>query len=176
MPSQLEEQALEETKPIPTVETQPQLQHAVEVSADKLMKSWSKQAEPDMTKRWEEPPKEPFPTVEPITEETAVTEIGDDLEQKKNEFLQYVDEPVKSILPTIPISLVGNIPEFTTNAVNTKALAEQMDNYCIDNRWHKSGKWYCIDVVNERARYFFNSRQNVSIQIPMSVLREWSKL
>lgn len=161
----------QETTPIPS----PAFAEAVAKSEDQLMESWREQAKPDLTQRWDnstlmKEEKSILVEPEPIVDEHAR------LEQDKANFKESLSADVRRVIDEIPLSIVGPIAEFTTNPVNVRRLTNESDAYCIDNRWHKAGKWYCIDVVNETARYFFNSKLNVSIQIPHAILKGWLRV
>lgn len=120
---------------------------------------------------WVEPVaqvKEPAPTEEP--------EVTEDNKVAKQEFRAKLSPEINEVLGKIPPALLGPITEFTTRQIDTEALKDRGYAYCVDNRWHHSGRWYCIDVINDTARYFYNSHLDVSVSIPVATLREWSKL
>ena len=149
---------------------------AVAKSEEQLVESWREQVKPDLTQRWDKPA---ISKEEKLPVEDVVMEPINDSEQReldKRCFLESVSADVARVIEQIPLHIVGPIAEFTTNPVNVRRLTNESDAYCIDNRWHKAGKWYCIDVVNDTARYFFNSKLNVSIQIPQAILKEWLRI
>lgn len=149
---------------------------AVAKSETELMESWREQAPADMCQRWDKPAiskEEKAPVIEEVP---VVTDDFEKREYDKKAFLISVSADIARVIEKIPLSIIGPIAEFTTNPVNTRRLTNESDAYCIDNRWHKAGKWYCIDVVNDTARYFFNSRLNISIQIPQATLKEWLRV
>lgn len=117
---------------------------------------------------YEEPAEE---VVEEVSEEPAVSK-----EAAKKEFRSKLSDEINEVIGRIPGEMLGPITEFTTNPINTEALEKRGDLYCIDNRWHKVGKWFCIDCVANLTRHFYNSRQNISIAIPINVCKEWLRL
>jgi hypothetical protein len=132
---------------------------------EELEAVWKQTSEPDTTERWEEAT---------ATEEDSIEdEPTVDNKALKEQLRSKFTSEVNAVIGDIPHSILGGITEFTTNPVNEEKLKEQGNLYCIDNRWHKCGNWYCIDVVNDSARYFFNSKSNVSIEIPVQDLKEW---
>lgn len=90
-------------------------------------------------------------------------------EKLRSEFSPEVNE----VIGKIPLEILGALAEFTMNPIDTETLNKNGELYCIDNRWHKCGKWYCIDVVNNASRYFFNSKINVNIEIPIKNCKDW---
>lgn len=108
---------------------------------------------------------------EEVSEEPAVSK-----EAAKKEFRSKLSAEINEVIGRIPGEMLGPITEFTTNPINTEALEKRGDLYCIDNRWHKVGKWFCIDCVANLTRHFYNSRQNISIAIPINVCKEWLRL
>lgn len=90
-------------------------------------------------------------------------------EKLRSEFSPEVNE----VIGKIPLEILGALAEFTMNPIDTETLNRNGELYCIDNRWHKCGKWYCIDVVNNASRYFFNSKINVNIEIPIKNCKDW---
>lgn len=74
------------------------------------------------------------------------------------EVLGRMSKSIAETFPTMPISILGNIPEFTMKDIDTSRLEGEGHVYCIDNRWHKCGEWFCIDVVNKASRFFYNSK------------------
>ena len=108
---------------------------------------------------------------EEVSEEPAVSK-----EAAKKELRSKLSDEINEVIGRIPGEMLGPITEFTTNPINTEALEKRGDLYCIDNRWHKVGKWFCIDCVANLTRHFYNSRQNISIAIPINVCKEWLRL
>lgn len=137
-----------------------------EVNAE-LMERWKHSAPPDTLKKWDQPEVLVEAPVDTVAEEVV------DTKALKESLRATYSEEVNEVIGQIPHQILGNISEFTTNSIDTKRLEVEGDIYCIDNRWHKCGKWYCIDVVQNKARYFYNSRLNVSIEIPLTICKEW---
>ena len=113
------------------------------------------------------PKQESVVTAEPIMSEA-------DMKKKRKEELRANMSPaVASVIGNIPLECLCSISEFTSRPVDKAALDRDGDMFCIDNRWHRQGKWFCIDVVSNGSRYFFNSRLNVSIEIPVADCKAW---
>lgn len=149
-----------------------ELAAAVAASEEKLMESWrtpvSSPQKPEV-----------FGTIYSSTGQSApVPETEDEMEKEslRQEYLKTLDPDIASVVSQLPLSITGSIVEFTTNCVDESKLSMNADAYCIDNRWHKAGKWYCIDVVPSMSRYFFNSRLGISKEISQEVLRKWASL
>lgn len=133
----------------------------------------------EATARYEESIMHPtFLQSAPVQQETPEIPVDDSAEREaaKKAFREKLPMEVQQIIGDIPFNMLGSISEFTMSGIDRDALLAQGDAYCIDHRWHKAGKWFCVDVVNERARYFFNSRRDVSIQIDLATLKEWQQL
>lgn len=113
------------------------------------------------------PKQESVVTAEPVMSEA-------DMKKKRKEELRASMSPaVASVIGNIPLECLCSISEFTSRPVDKAALDRDGDMFCIDNRWHRQGKWFCIDVVSNGSRYFFNSRLNVSIEIPVADCKAW---
>lgn len=107
-----------------------------------------------------------------VTAEPVMSEV--DMKKKRKEELRASMSPaVASVIGNIPLECLCSISEFTSRPVDKAALDRDGDMFCIDNRWHRQGKWFCIDVVSNGSRYFFNSRLNVSIEIPVADCKAW---
>lgn len=138
---------------------------------ESLQEEWKKTCIVDPTKKWEAPNETDTYTIpDPIAEEKASP-----VERKalKESLRANYPQEINAVIGDIPHAILGALSEFTMHDVDTERLNEQKDIYCIDNRWHKCGKWFCIDVVNKSARYFFNSKLGVSVEIPIKICKEW---
>ena len=113
------------------------------------------------------PKQESVVTAEPVMSE------ADAKKKRKEELRASMSPAVASVIGNIPLECLCSISEFTSRPVNKAALDRDGDMFCIDNRWHRQGKWFCIDVVPNASRYFFNSRLNVSIEIPVADCKAW---
>ena len=123
-----------------------------------------------------EAPATPMDMLEASVEETPVEAVADEAvpKQKKKEAVRAkLSKEVNEIIGDIPVDCLGPIMEFTSHEVDTHKLDEQGDMFCIDNRWHKQGNWYCIDVVPTASRYFYNAKRSVSMEIPINICKEW---
>ena len=134
-----------------------------------LVKEWNKDAIHDPL----------IPVIPTIDEEESVEKKTEPAtEQVDNKVLKetlragFSDE-INAVIGDIPHALLGSISEFTMNDVSVERLQEQGSIYCIDGRWHKSGNWFCIDVVNKNARFFYNSKSNTYVEIPIKACRDW---
>lgn len=147
---------------------------SVKEKEDNLMNTWRETAAPDITKKWDKQLSEPVKQ-ESVPEDvpTKSNEQIEEITNAKKAFREKVDSAIANVIGDIPLTILEPIAEFTLNAVDIDALNSKGDGYCIDNRWHKCGKWYCIDVVNAGARYFYNSKLDVSIQIELKCCNEW---
>ena len=137
-----------------------------------LMRSWQNTQKVDTSARWEQP------VVETVAEETvdvkAVTDVDAEKRKAAKEAVRATLPPeINAVIGDIPVEMLTSIAEFTSSPIDEKLLDEQGDLFCIDRRWHKQGKWFCIDVVCNTSRYFFNSRLGVSIEIPISFCKAW---
>lgn len=119
---------------------------------------------------------EPLPQVtvpaEPPTDELRIKEARNKAKEAVRETLT---PEINRIIGDIPTDLLGPIQEFTSFEIDKARLEEEGDIYCINKRWCKRGKWFCIDVVPNAARYFYNSRLGVSIEIPVNILKAWNE-
>ena len=113
------------------------------------------------------PKQESVVTAEPVMSE------ADAKKKRKEELRASMSPAVASVIGNIPLECLCSISEFTSRPVDKAALDRDGDMFCIDNRWHRQGKWFCIDVVSNGSRYFFNSRLNVSIEIPVVDCKAW---
>ena len=107
-----------------------------------------------------------------VTAEPVMSE-ADAKKKRKEELRASMSPAVASVIGNIPLECLCSISEFTSRPVDRAALDRDGDMFCIDNRWHRQGKWFCIDVVPNGSRYFFNSRLNVSIEIPVADCKAW---
>lgn len=113
----------------------------------------------------------------PIVQEDKTEEDTDkDRDAKKRELRAKFSPEVNKVIGDIPHEMLGTIDEFTTNPVDVEELNSKGTFFCIDHRWHKTGNWFCIDVIPDKARYFFNPRLEVSMQIALTDLRAWSEV
>lgn len=101
---------------------------------------------------------------------TPVNEVNKEL---KEAFRSTLSPEVNAVIGDIPHSILGSIEAWSTNDIDMKQLEEQGDIYCIDHRWQKCGKWFCIDLISRYTRYFYNSKLGVSLEIPTSTCKEW---
>ena len=108
----------------------------------------------------------------PVVAEPVMSE-ADAKKKRKEELRASMSPAVSAVIGNIPLECLCSISEFTSRPVDTAALDRDGDMFCIDNRWHRQGKWFCIDVVSNNSRYFFNSRLNVSIEIPIADCKAW---
>lgn len=151
-----------------------------DVSAEEqavLMNKWKEEKQKETRERWQMDVPSPVIAEVPASEVSVpvVTEPTKDRDALKAEVRKDLSPEVNDVIGNIPIELLRTITEFTSRDVDTQRLLLESDNYCIDNRWHKQGKWFCIDVVahSPATRYFFNSKLNVSIEIPIEVCKNW---
>lgn len=129
--------------------------------------SYERQYEPVDELEASIPKQESVVTVEPVMSE------ADAKKKRKEELRASMSPAVASVIGNIPLECLCSISEFTSRPVDKAALDRDGDMFCIDNRWHRQGKWFCIDVVSNGSRYFFNSRLNVSIEIPVADCKAW---
>ena len=156
-----------------------------EDDVQRLQKAWSQPMQPKQRYDSMQPVPTEFkpelsPTPEPIEispDEGVVKDDTSKLTREEAKALVRKDLPddINKVIGDIPIELLGSISEFTMDTINVVELLNGKDIYCIDRRWHKQGKWFCIDVVANCSRYFYNSRLNVNIEIPVKVLKEWKE-
>lgn len=170
-----------EPAPKPEFPVKPQVVEEQEPSADEiLMQKWKDKHPVDAKAKPEEmkaeAPATPVDMLEASVEETPVEAVADEAvpKQKKKEAVRAkLSKEVNEIIGDIPVDCLGPIMEFTSHEVDTHKLDEQGDMFCIDNRWHKQGNWYCIDVVPTASRYFYNAKRSVSMEIPINICKEW---
>ena len=129
--------------------------------------SYERQYEPVDELEASIPKQESVVTAEPVMSE------ADAKKKRKEELRASMSPAVASVIGNIPLECLCSISEFTSRPVDKAALDRDGDMFCIDNRWHRQGKWFCIDVVSNGSRYFFNSRLNVSIEIPVVDCKAW---
>ena len=129
--------------------------------------SYERQYEPVDELEASIPKQESVVTAEPVMSE------ADAKKKRKEELRASMSPAVASVIGNIPLECLCSISEFTSRPVDRAALDRDGDMFCIDNRWHRQGKWFCIDVVSNGSRYFFNSRLNVSIEIPVADCKAW---
>ena len=129
--------------------------------------SYERQYEPVDELEASVPKQESVVTAEPVMSE------ADAKKKRKEELRASMSPAVASVIGNIPLECLCSISEFTSRPVDKAALDRDGDMFCIDNRWHRQGKWFCIDVVPNASRYFFNSRLNVSIEIPVADCKAW---
>lgn len=108
-----------------------------------------------------------------ITPTEPVQAVHEDNKEVKEAFRSTLSPEINKVIGDIPHSALGSIEAFTTVDIDFPLLEQQGEVYCIDHRWQKFGKWYCIDIVNRYARYFYNPKLGVSIEIPTAVCKEW---
>ncbi len=94
-------------------------------------------------------------------------------EERMQEILQSLDPAIANILPDVPISILQSITEFTLKPVDVELLQQRGHVYCIDNRWHKCGTWFCIDYVDEAVRYFYETKQGIIFTLPFNICKDW---
>ena len=102
-----------------------------------------------------------------------VTVSHDASKEVKEAFRSTLTPENNKDIGDIPHSILGPIEAFTTGDIDKSMLEQQGEVYCIDHRWQKCGKWYCIDIVERYARYFYNPKLSVSIEIPTAICKEW---
>ena len=129
--------------------------------------SYERQYEPVDELEASVPKQESVVTAEPVMSE------ADAKKKRKEELRASMSPAVAAVIGNIPLECLCSISEFTSRPVDRAALDRDGDMFCIDNRWHRQGKWFCIDVVSNGSRYFFNSRLNVSIEIPVADCKAW---
>lgn len=128
----------------------------------------------------------PVPTAfdpSPVQEQTVAVDTTEEVEvasktareEAKAAVRKELPDDINKVLGDIPVDLLGNIAEFTMEPINSVEVMNGKEMFCIDRRWHKQGKWFCIDVVPNTSRYFFNSRLGVNIEIPINILKAWKE-
>lgn len=150
---------------------------------DQLMQRWREKS--IKANRYEQPQAPTAPTAptdaleeavqEQMTSETPTPreEDVDERAQRKAAARADMPEEVAKIIGDIPIDCLATISEFTNREVDEAKLRKEKDMYCVDNRWHRQGSWFCIDVVSHAARYFYNSKRDIAIEISIKDCRAW---
>lgn len=117
------------------------------------------------------------PNREPAAPEHAMEPAKDDSPQKaiKDRLRSHFSPEVNAVIGDIPHQLLGDIREFTLNAINYDEIKEQGVTYCIDKRWRKCGNWFCIDIVDTRKRAFYNSKKKLIVEISVDDCKAWLK-
>lgn len=147
---------------------------------DQLMQRWREKS--IKANRYEQPQAPTAPTAptdaleEAVQEQTTVETPEDDIDeraQRKAAARADMPESVAKIIGDIPIDCLATISEFTNKEVDEVKLRKEKDMYCVDNRWHRQGSWFCIDVVSHAARYFYNSKRDIAIEISVKDCRAW---
>lgn len=162
--------------PEPEKKPEPKIEEPIVNEEEKLQAAWKETIAPDITKKWESPsetkfdiPSEPVMSCLEVEEKEDVTDNKALKEKLRSEF----SAEVNAVIGDIPHAILGSITEFTMRAIDVEKLKSTGVHYCIDNRWHKCGNWYCIDVVNNSSRFFFNHKNNVAVEIPISNCKAW---
>lgn len=121
---------------------------------------------------------EPIKCAKESVPDLAINPVtSEDKEKRLQELMSEQSDDVRIVLQKAPILLFGNaVRQFTTHPIDEEKLAEERSGYCIDNRWYKCGDWFAIDVIPHTARYIYNCKLGVSIEIPRSVHREYFTL
>ena len=172
-------QGFEEVQYVAPVKPEPAVAKMPEpTEEEKLMESWKSQSPVNMATRWTPAPEpeEVKETLKVEDEEVKEESSVDDYKAAKEAVRAQMSPEVNAVIGDIPHSMLGHITPFTTKPVDVSSLEKMQDIYCIDNHWMNAGNWYCIDVVKESARYFFNSKLGVSIQIDMKTLKQWKEV
>lgn len=164
--------------PMQPVVPEPPKPTAAEIEAQKekeLMDAWHKAQFHERVAKFEQPV--PETVSEEVVEVKALTPSTptevDSRKAAKEALRSELPAEVNAVIGKIPLELLKSIPEFTANPVDVQQLNSLGDVFCIDNRWHRQGKWFCVDVVCTKSRYFFNSKLGVSIDIPIDICRKW---
>lgn len=104
---------------------------------------------------------------EELTEDVPVTtSILDDLTDEQRRVLE--------IIPSNCFDF--NISEYTTKDIDIGELDKNGSMYCILSGWHNAGNYYFIDVIQHMSRYFYSTKDKISIEIPAAICKEWAKL
>lgn len=150
---------------------------------DQLMQRWREKS--IKANHYEQPQAPTAPTAPTDALEEAVQEMAtaetqapkeediDERAQRKAAARSDMPEAVAKIIGDIPIDCLATISEFTNREVDEAKLKKEKDMYCVDNRWHRQGSWFCIDVVSHAARYFYNSKRDIAIEISIKDCRAW---
>lgn len=92
------------------------------------------------------------------------------------EFYNKLTDAQREVLSKIPMECMkGNITEATSLDIPTKELLRLGNSYCISNKWHVYGEWYYIDVTHHMSRFFFNEKEGVCQEIPLSIFKKWRR-
>lgn len=174
----------EEVQPRVPWRPTPVRQQPVPTEEEQLMAKWQEKKNAQLN-RFEQPVEyerqyapvdeleESVPKQESVVTAEPVMSEADMKKKRKEELRANMSPAVASVIGNIPLECLCSISEFTSRPVDKAALDRDGDMFCIDNRWHRQGKWFCIDVVSNGSRYFFNSRLNVSIEIPVADCKAW---
>lgn len=147
---------------------------------DQLMQRWREKS--IKANHFEQPqaptaPTEPIDVLEEAVQEQIAAESKekeiDERTQRKAAVRAEMPEEVAKIIGDIPIDCLATISEFTNKEVDEAKLRKEKDMYCVDNRWHRQGSWFCIDIVSHAARYFYNSKRDIAIEISIKDCRAW---
>ncbi len=84
-----------------------------------------------------------------------------------------ISAEVQDVLKQVPVEMLGPIEQFSVRPIDEQMLKERGGLYCIDNRWYHMGRWFCIDIVDNATRHFYNKDTGLSIQIPIKECKEW---
>lgn len=147
---------------------------------DQLMQRWREKSIKANRYEQSQAPTAPTDALEDAVQENAPVETPvpkeDDIDeraQRKAAARADMPEEVAKIIGDIPIDCLATISEFTNREVDEAKLKKEKDMYCVDNRWHRQGSWFCIDVVSHAARYFYNSKRDIAIEISIKDCRAW---
>lgn len=102
----------------------------------------------------------------------------EDEEPVKSDAKDYVTGLPKDLSETlsqIPTELLGGIEAFTQKPIDVTQLEKKGRMYCVENHWCRSGSWYCIDMVTELKRYFYNNDTGKAMAISVNTCKEWFK-
>lgn len=159
------------TEPIPVSEEDQLMQRWREksIKANRYEQSQAPTAPTAPTDALEDAVQENAPAETPAPKEDDVDERA----QRKAAARADMPEEVAKIIGDIPIDCLATISEFTNREVDEAKLKKEKDMYCVDNRWHRQGSWFCIDVVSHAARYFYNSKRDIAIEISIKDCRAW---
>lgn len=167
----------------PRVRTQAKVEPMPVSEEDQLMQRWREKS--IKANRYEQSQAPTAPTAptdaleEAVQEQTPAEtpapkeEDVDERAQRKAAARADMPEEVAKIIGDIPIDCLATISEFTNREVDEAKLKKEKDMYCVDNRWHRQGSWFCIDVVSHAARYFYNSKRDIAIEISIKDCRAW---
>lgn len=180
-PTSIFTRTVTKTSPAPRPTFTKEVKPVEEPSEDELlMQKWKDKHPVDAKATPEEVkveiPATPIDRLEESIVESSTEEVVDETvsKQKRKEAVRAkLSKEINDVIGDIPVDCLGPIMEFTSHEVDTHKLDEQGDMFCIDNRWHKQGNWYCIDVVCNASRHFYNAKRGVSLEIPINVCKEW---